>query len=457
MGWLEEQQAGVNSLCTAAAASTEMPASAEWPLQGCTISSCSEPPFWQGTLAVARPQTPAQVHELRHQQQQQQQQQQQRHIAGAATAAAVPAPASLLSLPAELLATIVRRALAVDAEEGRQPVIQFTSRAVLAAYRSAAYASFSLDVPAAYYHLLGMQQARAAPAVAPPDAHVAARAGALATPAFQVAVDVATAAAAAERELLRWLAARLPHARVLQLRDLEGAPTRLQARLAALLLSAAQAGCLRGLRSLSCAWLPCLPLLLPQLRLSCLSLSLPAAELVARLPLLLGQPLRSLAIQDAADACPDGLIVCLSMLTGLHTLSLLGGGGGDAYDAEFVPGGAGDANADPTAASCLPSLELVAAAAALPGLRHLELSLTFSSIPAAAAEQKQVQRGLGLGARCCPGPVRFAVLCLLSQKSGLAGSPPLLSPSILTLCSISCTSEWYCVASGGSSRQPLRG
>lgn len=248
--------------------------------------------------------------------------------------------------------------------------MQFTRRAWLAAYSAVAYRHVSLDVRAAL---------------------AAAR---------QRGLGEAAAAAA----LLSGLAARLPHARHVELRGLPPVAAGLPPVAAALrwqlgeLLLAALGGSAM-LRHLSCDFLLHLPALLEQrrqhgLRLDSLGVSaVPTADVLRYLPLLGQQPLVELEVADAAclgDGASAALAAALAALPRLASLRLGGGGAGSGASmggAFRPPGAAGPAAASSSDTSppgvCLPSLALVSAAAALPGLHHLELSLTFGRKPTA--------------------------------------------------------------------------
>ncbi len=243
--------------------------------------------------------------------------------------------------------------------------MQFTGRAFLAGYRATAYRLVVLDVGAA---LVALRQ-RGLP-------------------------DLEAAAA-----LLAGLAARLPHARHVELRGLPPEMTGLPPAAAALQwhLGELLLGTLAGsskLRSLRLGFLPHLPALLERrrrlgLRLDSLGVSaMPAAALMRHLPLLQQQPLVELEVCDAAclsEQDSAALAAALLTLPRLTSLRL----GGDSVDPDGraaaavtavhslgVAGAtAGSGRAPPGV--WLPTLALVGAAASLPHLQHLELSLTF--------------------------------------------------------------------------------
>ena len=250
--------------------------------------------------------------------------------------------------------------------------MQFTGRAFLAAYRSTAYRRVAVDVGAA---LAALRQ-RGLP-------------------------DLEAASA-----LLAGLAARLPHAQHVELRGLPPAVAGLPPAAAALqwhlgeLVLSALAGSAK-LRSLRLGFLPHLPALLERrrrrgLRLDRLGVSgLPAAALQRHLPLLQQQPLVELEVADAACLGPRdsgalaAALLTLQRLTNLRlggeSLGPLGGPAAAAAAstapvhslgvAPSSPEPSGGAHAPPGV--CLPGLALVGAAATLPHLQHLELSLTF--------------------------------------------------------------------------------
>ncbi|PRW59019.1 molybdate-anion transporter-like isoform A [Chlorella sorokiniana] len=296
--------------------------------------------------------------------------QQRRAAAAAAAAAARPAAASpVAQLPQELLCSILDLVLADDQEQQRRPVVQFAGRAFLAAYRATAYRCVAVDVGAA---LLALRN-RGLP-------------------------DLEAAAA-----LLAGLAARLPHAQHVELRglppEMPGLPpaaAALQWHLGELLLSAL-AGSTK-LRSLRLGFLPHLPALLERrrrlgLRLDSLGVAaLPAAALMRHLSLFQQQPLFELEVSDAAclgEQDSAALAAALLTLTRLTSLRLGGDSLGPAGSAAKAAASstavhslgmagapaAGSSSAPPGV--CLPSLGLVGAAASLPHLQHLELSLTF--------------------------------------------------------------------------------
>eukprot|EP00887_Chlorella_sp_A99_P000636 scaffold5.g636.t1 len=335
----------------------------------------------------------------------------------AARAPAPPVAAGALALPLDLLTAIAGHVVSDDAREGRPSVLQFTSRAWLAACRAAAYARVSVDVPAALYYLSAWHQQRREQV--PEQASCLSCAAAPAAAAALVGAGADSKAA--QDSLLSWLAVRLPHARELEMRGVEAAPPALASRLCALLLAQQAAGTLR-MRSLATAWLPCLPALLPCLALESLSLAAPTAVLLQHLPLLRQQPLRHFALSDAAESCAApiftavdascsapaccNVVAAVSSLPSLRTLSLLGGtAGSDAAALVPPPEHAAGAASSPRAASAaaagagvkapLLSLQLVAAAAGLPLLQHLELSLAFCAEPVAAVAQQQYLLLLG--------------------------------------------------------------
>lgn len=271
----------------------------------------------------------------------------------------------------------------------RRPVLQFTGRAWLAAYRAAAFRSVSIDVCAA----LRLQQRR----------------------------GLSEAAAAAA--VVAGLAARLPYAEAV---DICGMPAEggfycsarvareLRWQLGELLLR--MLGGSTRLRRLSCDYLPHLPMLLAARAARGLDLralgvtSLPCASLLAQLPLLAVQPLHTLALADAAglpDREAEALARALPCLRGLEVLCL-GGSGASQPDASSM--GASGAADEPESSGCLPSLALVAAAAAIPGLLQLELSLTFGKRHSPLQQVRAVGRARA-GARL--GPLRDASRCLL--------------------------------------------
>ena len=259
-------------------------------------------------------------------------------------------------------------------------MIQFAGRTWLAAYRTAAYASIHLDVAAA---LRALRQR-----------------GGLSEPRAAVV-------------LLTGLAVRLPYAAEVSLRGL-AAPVevgcsawQLRWQLGELLV-AALAGSAR-LRSLHSDYLPhhTAALLaaraasgLPPLHTLGLS-AVPAADLPGHLALLQQQPLRALGVSDAACLDEPGAAALAAALPGLAQLASLSLGGapttgGGCPCLPSLPGScclggvqrsrsggapAAAAPAPPPAqaslGTCLPHLRLVAAAAALPALQQLELSLTF--------------------------------------------------------------------------------
>lgn len=247
----------------------------------------------------------------------------------------------------------------------RRSVVQFTGRAFLAAYRATAYRRVSVDVGATLTALRHFGLA-----------------------------DMEAAAA-----LVAGLAARLPHAQHVELRglppDVPGLPpaaAALQWHLGELLL-AALAGSTK-LRSLRMGFLPHLPALLERrrrlgLRLDSLGVSaLPAAALMRHLQLFQAQPLVELEVADAACLGERESATLAAALLTLPRLTCLRLGGNSPASTGGRPAGtaasstavhslgvAASGGAPPGV--CLPSLALVGAAASLPHLQHLELSLTF--------------------------------------------------------------------------------
>jgi hypothetical protein len=274
-------------------------------------------------------------------------------------------------------------------------VVQHVGRAWLAAYRCAAYRRVSLHVGAALRCLTtrrGLNDEAAADALLAgltarlPHAAEVRLTGvppALAPGAAPIATKADQCSAASEQQPLRW-------------------------RLGAL-LRASLGGSAR-LRRLNVDYLPQLPELLEaQLaapaqqhsaglapRLENLGVGvLPAAETLRLLPLLTRLPLRALAVADAACLGEEEggeLAAALGSLTRLTFLSLGGSpatAAASAADAAHlpVPVQPGALPAQPsTTGVCLPGLALVAAAASLPGLKRLELSLTFSKQQCAAQQ-----------------------------------------------------------------------
>lgn len=206
-------------------------------------------------------------------------------------------------------------------------------------------------------------------------------------------------------------------------------------------LLAAALGGSGSLRRLTLDWLPHLPLLLTaragaQLGLDRLSVTgISSGDLLSHLPALRQQPLQLLGISDAACLPDHDSLLLAAALEGLNHLTCLSlggnapssGGGTGGFDGKggaagllppLIPaaafgrhdGGAAAAAAaaagwppaQPPAAAphmlraSLPSLQLVAAAAALPGLQQLELSLTFGKQPSQSQQDYLVQLGLVL-------------------------------------------------------------
>ena len=248
----------------------------------------------------------------------------------------------------------------------RRSVVQFTGRAFLAAYRAAAYRRVSVDVGAALTALRHLGLA-----------------------------DMEAAAA-----LVAGLAARLPHAQHVELRglppDVPGLPpaaAALQWHLGELLL-ATLAGSTK-LRSLRMGFLPHLPALLERrrrlgLRLDSRGVSaLPAAALMRHLQLFQAQPLVELEVADAACLGErDSATLAAALLTLARLTSLRLGGNSPSTGVAAAAASSTAVHSLGVAAApaasgrappgvCLPSLALVGAAASLPHLQHLELSLTF--------------------------------------------------------------------------------
>ncbi|EFN51340.1 hypothetical protein CHLNCDRAFT_141139 [Chlorella variabilis] len=360
--------------------------------------------------------------------------------------AAIQAPSRAAQLPVELLACIVELVAQDDkAQQRRQAGLgrpaarrrarsghtaQFVSRAWLAAYRGVAYRRLTLHVATALRRLQrrrGLSEGAAAAAVLQ---WLAAR---LPYAEEVVLAGVPQPLAAPPQQ---WPASGLQQ----QAGPHPSGPTALLAWQLGELLLAALAGSSR-LRRLSCDSLPHLPLLLaaraqladaPGCQLAPLEelgvTAMPAAQVLCHLPLLQRLPLRVLGVSDAAclpEEESTALAAALGSLTQLSSLSL----GGSAASRQFESGGSGASScaamgqalaAPSTKAACgfgvrvrgasppplpplaalpaspaaapsipgvsLPALALVAAAAGLPRLQQLELSLTFSK------QQSEVQQ-----------------------------------------------------------------
>lgn len=312
----------------------------------------------------------------------------------------------------------------------RRHTAQFVSRAWLAAYRGVAYRRLTLHVATALRRLQrrrGLSEGAAAAAVLQ---WLAAR---LPYAEEVVLAGVPQPLAAPPQQ---WPASGLQQ----QAGPHPSGPTALLAWQLGELLLAALAGSSR-LRRLSCDSLPHLPLLLaaraqladaPGCQLAPLEelgvTAMPAAQVLCHLPLLQRLPLRVLGVSDAAclpEEESTALAAALGSLTQLSSLSL----GGSAASRQFESGGSGASScaamgqalaAPSTKAACgfgvrvrgasppplpplaalpaspaaapsipgvsLPALALVAAAAGLPRLQQLELSLTFSK------QQSEVQQ-----------------------------------------------------------------
>ncbi|KAL4434473.1 hypothetical protein ABPG75_000914 [Micractinium tetrahymenae] len=333
--------------------------------------------------------------------------------------AAAAAAATISHLPLELLAGILDAVLADNAAHERRPVVQFVGRQWLSAYRCAAYSRVSLNVGAA---LASLQRRHG------------------------------LGEAAAASVLLHGLAARLPYASDVELCGVpppasapaSGAapfPCQLRWQLGELLL-ASLAGSTR-LRRLSLHYLPNhVPRLLeqqaqrrhggsggPVTQLERLELhAVPAAELLRHLGVLRQQPLAVLGIADAAclgEADSAALAAALPAFLQLASLSLGGtppppacpwadrcpclgalfssapalpaavtavaAALGPGAPAAAAPAAAATPPMAAAASTSLPHLGLVAAAAGMPSLQALELSLTFGR-SASSSQQTYLER-----------------------------------------------------------------